>query len=85
MKQGQNLPIRSSKQALGPKVCYEQETSYYVNEVDSKEDHLLVVYTLDPLQEKKFAMSVFADSALEVTPLSRDGWQLRTFSWSMAT
>lgn len=79
MKQGQNLPIRSSKQALGPKVCYEQETSYYVNEVDSKEDHLLVVYTLDPLQEKKFAMSVFADSALEVTPLSRDGWQLRTF------
>lgn len=79
VKHGQNLPTRSSKQAVGPKVCYEQETSFYVNEVDNKDDHLLVVYTLDPLQEKKFALSVFSDSALEVTPLPRDGWQMRSF------
>ena len=78
-KHGQNLPMRSSKQAIGPKVCYEQETSFYVNEVDNTEDHLLVIYTLDPLQEKRFALSVFSDSALEVTPLSRDGWQMRSF------
>ena len=59
-------------------VCYEQETSFYLDEVNEQE-YLLVVYTLDPLQEKKFALSAFADCNVELSPLSREAWQMRSF------
>ena len=41
-----------------------------VNESDSTEDHLLVVYTLYPLQEKMFALSTFTDSVFEGTDMT---------------